>query len=222
MELDSLTGRIAGQLYQKAHVTVGGFDHTEFPDDFFDLAIGNVPFGEYRVHDRRYDRQNLWIHDYFLTKTLDKVRPGGIMAFLTSKGTMDKANSSVREGLAQKADLLGAIRLPNNAFLGNAGTTVTADLLFFQKRGSAPEKLPDWVRTGQTAEGIPMNSYFLRHPEMVLGKMAFAANMYGSETETACLPFAGTDLKELLAQAIGGIALPDCRWTHRAGRKGRT
>ena len=209
VELDSLTGRIAGQLYQKAHVTVGGFDHTEFPDDFFDLAIGNVPFGEYRVHDRRYDRQNLWIHDYFLTKTLDKVRPGGIMAFLTSKGTMDKANSSVREGLAQKADLLGAIRLPNNAFLGNAGTTVTADLLFFQKRGSAPEKLPDWVRTGQTAEGIPMNSYFLRHPEMVLGKMAFAANMYGSETETACLPFAGTDLKELLAQAIGGIALPD-------------
>ena len=209
VELDSLTGRIAGQLYQKAHITVDGFEHTEYPDDFFDLAVGNVPFGEYKVHDRRYDRRNLLIHDYFLTKALDKVRPGGIMAFLTSKGTMDKVNSSVREGLAQKADLLGAIRLPNNAFLGNAGTIVTADILFFQKRGSTPERLPDWVHTGQTAEGIPTNRYFLQHPEMVLGRMAFAANMYGNERETACLPFEGADLKELLARAVGGIALPD-------------
>ncbi len=209
VELDSLTGRIAGQLYQKAYITVGGFEQMEFPDDFFDLAVGNVPFGEYKVHDRRYDRQNLLIHDYFLTKALDKVRPGGVMAFLTSKGTMDKANSSVREGLAQKADLLGAIRLPNTAFQRNAGTTVTADILFFQKRGSAPERLPDWVHTGQTAEGIPINRYFLRHPEMVLGRMAFTANRYGNETDTACLPFEGVELKDLLVQAVSGIAVPD-------------
>lgn len=142
VELDSLTGRIAKQLYQKAGITIGGFEKTEHPDDFFDLAIGNVPFGEYKVHDKRYDKQNLFIHDYFLTKTLDKVRPGGVVAFITTKGTLDKANSRVREGLAQKADLLGAIRLPNNAFKANAGTEVTCDILFFQKRGSAPEKLP--------------------------------------------------------------------------------
>ena len=118
-----------------------------------------MPFGEYKVHDKQYDKQNLLIHDYFLTKTLDKVRPGGVVAFITSKGTMDKANGKVREALAQKADLLGAVRLPNNAFKANAGTDVTADILFFQKRGSAPEKLPDWVNVGQTEDGIPINNY---------------------------------------------------------------
>lgn len=209
VELDSLTGRIAEQLYQDAEITVDGFEHTRYPDDFFDLAIGNVPFGEYKVHDRGYDRQNLLIHDYFLTKALDKVRPGGIMVFVTSKGTMDKANSSAREGLARKADLLGAIRLPNNAFLGNAGTSVTADILFFQKRGSAPEKLPDWVQAGQTDAGIPLNNYFRHHPWMILGEMRFCSNMYGNETETTCLPIAGADLKEQLQEAVLHIRKPD-------------
>ena len=209
VELDSLTGRIAKQLYQKADITVDGFENTDYPDDFFDLAMGNVPFGEYKVHDRRYDRQNLLIHDYFITKALDKVRPGGVVAFITTKGTMDKQNSKVRQDLAQKADLLGAIRLPNNAFKANAGTEVTTDILFFQKRASAPEKLPEWVQAGQTEDGVPLNSYFLQHPEMVLGTMSFWKNMYGNETETACLPIQGADLKEQLAEAITHIAQPD-------------
>lgn len=209
VELDSLTGRIAKQLYQKADITVDGFENTDYPDDFFDLAVGNVPFGEYKVHDRRYDRQNLLIHDYFITKALDKVRPGGVVAFITTKGTMDKQNSKVREGFAQKADLLGAIRLPNNAFKANAGTEVTTDILFFQKRASAPEKLPDWVQIGQTEDGVPLNNYFLHHPEMVLGAMSFWRNMYGNETETACLPLEGMDLKEQLADAISHIAQPN-------------
>ena len=214
VELDSLTGRIAKQLYQKADVTVGGFETTEHPDDFFDLAVGNVPFGEYKVHDKRYDKQNLLIHDYFLTKTLDKVRPGGVVAFITTKGTLDKANSKVREALAQKADLLGAIRLPNNAFKANAGTEVTADILFFQKRGSAPEKLPDWVQIGETEDGVPLNTYFLQHPEMVLGKMAHWQNMYGNATETACLPIEGADLTAQLAEAITHITPPDRELLH--------
>ncbi|MCM1234431.1 MAG: DEAD/DEAH box helicase family protein, partial [Ruminococcus flavefaciens] len=209
VELDSLTGRIAKQLYQKADITVGGFEATDFPDDFFDLAVGNVPFGEYKVHDKKYDRQNLLIHDYFLVKALDKVRPGGVAAFLTSKGTMDKANGRVREALAQKADLLGAIRLPNNAFKANAGTEVTADILFFQKRGSAPEKLPDWVTVGQTEDGVPLNLYYLQNPEMVLGKMAYGESLYGNATETACLPLEGAVLKEQLAEAVRHIGKPD-------------
>lgn len=214
VELDQLTGRIARQLYQKADIAISGFEDSDHPDDFFDLAVGNVPFGEYKVHDRRYDRQNLLIHDYFLTKSLDKLRPGGIAAFITTKGTMDKLGSKAREELAQKADLLGAIRLPNTAFKANAGTSVTADILFFQKRGSAPEKLPDWVHTGQTEDGIPLNNYFLQHPEMVLGKMAFYENMYGNATETACLPIEGADLKEQLAQAIDHVAPPDRELLH--------
>ena len=214
VELDSLTGRIAKQLYQKAEITVGGFETTEHPNDFFDLAVGNVPFGEYKVHDKQYDKQNLLIHDYFLTKTLDKVRPGGVVAFITSKGTMDKANGKVREALAQKADLLGAVRLPNNAFKANAGTDVTADILFFQKRGSAPEKLPDWVNVGQTEDGIPINNYYLQNPDMVLGKMAFWENMYGNATETACVPLEGADLKEQLAEAVIHIRTPDRELLH--------
>lgn len=208
VELDSLTGRIARQLYQKADITIDGFERTDYPDDFFDLAVGNVPFGEYHVHDPRYNRQNLLIHDYFLTKTLDKVRPGGIVAFITTKGTMDKKSSKVREALAQKADLLGAIRLPNNAFKANAGTEVTADILFFQKRDRIPEKLPDWVEVGQTEDGVPLNRYFLQHPEMVLGEMQFWRNMYGNETETACLPIPGADLAEQLAEAVRQIDPP--------------
>ena len=196
VELDQLTGRIAKQLYQKADITIDGFENTSYPDDFFDLAVGNVPFGEYKVHDKRYDRQNLLIHDYFITKTLDKVRPGGIVAFITSKGTMDKQNSKVRAALAQKADLLGAIRLPNDAFKANAGTEVTTDILFFQKCDRAPEREPDWVQVGKTEDGVPLNRYYLDHPEMVLGKMSFFQNMYGNETETACLPEPGASLSE--------------------------
>ncbi len=214
VELDHLTGRIARQLYQKADIAISGFEDSSHPDDFFDLAVGNVPFGEYKVHDRRYDRQNLLIHDYFLTKSLDKLRPGGIAAFITTKGTMDKLGSKAREELAQKADLLGAIRLPNTAFKANAGTSVTADILFVQKRGSAPEKLPEWVNIGQTEDGVPLNNYFLQHPEMVLGKMAFYENMYGNATETACLPIEGADLKEQLAQAISHITPPDRELLH--------
>jgi len=214
VEIDPLTGRIAKQLYQKADITVGGFETTQHPDDFFDLAVGNVPFGEYKVHDRRYDRQNLLIHDYFLIKTLDKIRPGGIMAFITTKGTMDKADSRVRESLAQKADLLGAVRLPNNAFKANAGTEVTADILFFQKRGSAPKMLPEWVNTGRTEDGVPLNNYFIQHPEMVLGKMSFWENMYGNKTETACLPIEGADLQAQLSEAVRNIALPDRELLH--------
>ena len=209
VELDSLTGRIARQLYQKAHITVDGFENTDHPDDFFDLAVGNVPFGSYKVHDRRYDRHNLQIHDYFLMKTLDKLRPGGIMAVITSKGTMDKKNSKVREALAQKADLLGAIRLPNNAFKANAGTEVTSDILFFQKRATVPEKLPEWVESGLTADGVPLNQYYLQHPEMVLGTMVRGMSMYGNDTETACYPIEGADLAEQLAGAISHIAPPD-------------
>ncbi|MCX4308410.1 MAG: hypothetical protein OSJ69_21815 [Acetatifactor sp.] len=209
VELDSLTGRIASQLYQKADITIGGFETTDYPDSFFDLALGNVPFGDYKVHDRKYDRLNLNIHDYFLVKALDKVRPGGVMAFVTSKGTMDKADGRAREALAQKADLLGAIRLPNNAFKANADTDVTSDILFFQKRGSAPEKLPDWVAVGETEDGVPLNSYYLQHPEMVLGKMSFWRNMYGNETETACLPTEGADLAGQLSEAATRIGQPD-------------
>ena len=209
VELDGLTGRIARQLYQKAHITVDGFENTDHPDDFFDLAVGNVPFGSYKVHDRRYDRHNLQIHDYFLMKTLDKLRPGGIMAVITSKGTMDKKNSKVREALAQKADLLGAIRLPNNAFKANAGTEVTSDILFFQKRATVPEKLPEWVESGLTTDGVPLNQYYLQHPEMVLGTMVRGKSMYGNDTETACYPIEGADLAEQLAGAITHIAPPD-------------
>ena len=209
VELDDLTGRIAKQLYQKADIAIDGFENTDHPDNYFDLAVGNVPFGEYKLHDRRYDRQNLLIHDYFITKTLDKVRPGGIVAFVTTKGTLDKKNSKVREALAQKADLLGAIRLPNNAFKANAGTEVTTDILFFQKRDRAPEKLPEWVESGLTADGVPLNRYFLDHPEMVLGKMSFWKNMYGNETETACLPIEGADLTQQLAEAVQHITPPN-------------
>ena len=147
------------------------------------------------------------IHDYFITKTLDKVRPGGIVAFITTKGTMDKKNSKVREALAQKADLLGAVRLPSNAFKANAGTEVTTDILFFQKRDRIPEKLPEWVEAGQTEDGIPLNRYYLEHPEMVLGTMTMGRSMYGNETETSCQPIPGADLSKQLADAIRD--LPD-------------
>ncbi len=207
VELDSITGRIARQLYPQAHITVDGFERVRFPDNSFDLAVGNVPFGNYQVADPRYDKEHFFIHDYFFGKTLDKVRPGGIVAFITSKGTLDKPNSAVREYLAERADLLGAVRLPNNAFLQNAGTEVTSDILFLQKRENPPEHLPDWVEVSQTEDKIPINKYFLRHPEMVLGTMVWESGPYGQET--ACKPLPDTDLKEQLAQAITHLEAPD-------------
>lgn len=202
VELDSLTARIAKQLYQKANIRQSGFEDTDFGDNFFDVFIGNIPFGEYKVTDQRYAKENFLIHDYFFAHALDKVRPGGVVAFLTSKGTMDKANPSVRKYLAEQAELLGAIRLPNNAFKANAGTEVTIDILFLQKRERRISIEPGWVHLDKTEDGIPVNSYFADHPEMVLGKIAFWKNMYGRETDTACLPIEGADLGLQLEQAI--------------------
>ena len=205
VELDSITGRIAKQLYQKNNIAVCGFEETNLPDSFFDVAVGNVPFGSYKVSDKKYDKHNFLIHDYFFAKTIDKVRPGGVIAFVTSKGTMDKKNSSVRKYIAQRADLLGAIRLPNTAFRANAGTEVTADILFLQKRDRIIDIEPDWVHLGQNENGIPMNQYFLDHPEMVLGEMAYAEGLYGGEKVTTCNPFPDADLGEQLTEAITHI-----------------
>ena len=212
VELDPLTGRIAQQLYQQNSIAVQGFENTELPDSFFDLAIGNVPFGSYSLHDKRYDKHHFLIHDYFFAKTLDKVRPGGIVAFITSKGTMDKQNPSVRKYLAERAQLIGAIRLPNNAFLANAGTQVTTDILFLQKREKmvdvsmpAPDSGLEWLHLGQTEDGVPVNQYFLEHPEMMLGRMAFDRSMYGNAKETTCKPLEGESLSDLLAKAVGNL-----------------
>jgi N12 class adenine-specific DNA methylase/adenine-specific DNA methylase len=211
VELDSLTGRIARQIYQKNSIAIQGFETTELPDSFFDLAIGNVPFGEYKVLDKRYDKHNFLIHDYFFARTLDKVRPGGIVAFVTSKGTLDKQNPAVRKYIAQRADLLGAIRLPNTAFKANAGTEVTTDIIFLQKRDRVTDIEPDWVHigkcfpAGENDEGIPVNSYFIEHPDMLLGEMAFDNRMYGNRSETTCNPFPDSDLAEQLSEAITNI-----------------
>ncbi|MCM1060920.1 MAG: DEAD/DEAH box helicase family protein [Eubacterium sp.] len=204
VELDSITGRIAKQLYPNADIQIKGFEKTNFPDNFFDVAIGNVPFGSYGVADRRYDKYNFLIHDYFFAKTLDKVAEGGIVAFVTSKGTLDKANPKAREYIARKANLLGAIRLPDNAFKGNANTEVTTDIIFLQKRKSPPAKMPDWVYLGETAEGVPVNQYFADNPEMVLGKMEFSTKMYGGKN-TACTPFEGENLSEQLDKAVSNL-----------------
>ena len=209
VELDSITGRLAKQLYPQANITVDGFERVNLPDNSIDLAVGNVPFGSYKLADPRYDKQNLLIHDYFFVKTLDKVRPGGIVAFITSKGTLDKQDSTVREYLAQRADLLGAVRLPNNAFSRNAGTDVTTDILFLQKRAQPPEQVPDWVHLGQTADGIPINRYFETHPDMVLGTMAWDKSMYGNERETTCAPLPGIELADQLSEALSKLSTPD-------------
>lgn len=208
VELDSITGRIAKQLYPQAKVAISGYEETALPDSFFDLAIGNVPFGGYGVADKRYDKHKFLIHDYFFAKTLDKVRPGGIIAFITSKGTMDKQNPAVRKYIAERAELLGAVRLPNNAFLANAGTEVTADILFFQKRDrmvAVSEQSSEWIGLAETAKGVPVNSYFAEHPDMVLGTMAFDDRMYGNRRETTCLPYPDVDVSELLKEALSNI-----------------
>ena len=203
VELDEISGRIAQQLYQTASVTIQGYEKTDLPDSFFDVAIGNIPFGNFKVADRRYDKHNFLIHDYFFGKTLDKVRPGGIVAFITSKGTLDKENPAVRKHIAQRADLLGAIRLPNDTFKGAAGTEVTSDILFLQKRDSILDLEPDWVHLGVNENGLKMNQYFIDHPEMILGEMQEVSGPYGPET--ACIPFEGQELSDLLTSAIGNI-----------------
>ena len=203
VELDGISGRIAQQLYQQSSIAVQGFEKTDLPDSFFDAAIGNVPFGSFKVIDKRYDRYNFLIHDYFFARTLDKVRPGGVIAFVTSKGTMDKDTPTVRKYLAQRADLLGAIRLPNNTFKDAAGTDVTSDILFLQKRDALSSEEPDWVHLNTDANGLKVNQYFIDHPEMVMGEMREISGPYGPET--ACLPIEGRDLEDQLAVAIQSI-----------------
>ena len=203
VELDGITGRIAKQLYPQADVQIKGFEKTDYPNDFFDIAIGNVPFGQYKVADRAYDKHNFLIHDYFFAKTLDKVRSGGVVAFITSEGTMDKASPEVRRYLAQRADLLGAVRLPNTAFKANAGTEVTSDILFFQKRDRMVEREPDWVHLSENADGIAMNSYFAEHPEQIVGKMEMVSGPYGMES--TCKPDESRPFEEQLKEAVGRI-----------------
>ena len=203
VELDSISGRIAQQLYQKNSIAVQGFEKTDLPDSFFDVAIGNVPFGPFKVLDKKYDKYNFLIHDYFFACALDKVRPGGVVAFITSKGTMDKENPSVRKYIAQRADLLGAIRLPNDTFKAAAGTAVTSDILFLQKRSGMTDLEPDWVHLDTDEKGLKMNAYFVSHPEMVLGQMQEVSGPYGMET--ACIPQEGQSLESLLTAAIGQI-----------------
>ena len=203
VELDSISGRIAQQLYQKNSIAVQGFEKADLPDSFFDVAIGNVPFGTFKVLDKKYDKYTFLIHDYFFARALDKVRPGGVVAFITSKGTMDKENPSVRKYIAQRADLLGAIRLPNDTFKAAAGTEVTSDILFLQKRSGMTDLEPDWVHLDTDEKGLKMNAYFVSHPEMVLGQMQEVSGPYGMET--ACIPQKGQSLESLLTAAIGQI-----------------
>ena len=203
VELDGITGRIARQLYPNADVKITGFEKTDYPNDFFDVAIGNVPFGQYKVADRAYDKHNFLIHDYFFSKALDKVRPGGVVAFVTSKGTMDKKSPEVRKYLAQRAELLGAIRLPNTAFKENAGTEVTSDILFLKKRDRVIDIEPDWVHLCENEDGIAMNQYFADHPEMIMGKMEMVSGQFGMEA--TCTPDTAIPLSKQLEKAISHI-----------------
>ena len=204
VELDSITGRIAQQLYQKNTIAVQGFEETGFSDNFFDVVIGNVPFGAFKVVDKQYDRYNFLIHDYFIARSIDLVRPGGVVAVVTSSGTMDKQSDAMRQYVAARADLLGAIRLPRNTFQRNAGTSVVTDILFFQKRESAAIEQPDWVRIGETPEGYHVNSYFVQHPEMVLGTFSDENTQYGKQ-EVTVEPIPGADLGEQLREAVKNI-----------------
>ena len=203
VELDSLSGRIAQQLYQKAKIQITGYEKADLPDNFFDLAIGNVPFGQYQVSDRRYDKLHFQIHDYFLAKTVDKLRVGGIMAFITTSGTMDKKSEDVRQYLAARCDLIGAVRLPNTTFKSNAGTEVTSDILFLQKRGRVLEQDAPWIHVGETENGIPLNQYFIDHPEMVCGEMQMVSGPYGMRS--ACVPNEQSPLAEQLDAALSNL-----------------
>lgn len=203
IELDSISGKIAKQLYPKANIKVQGYEKADLPDSFFDIAIGNVPFGDFKVNDKRYDKNNFLIHDYFFAKTLDKVRPGGVIAFITSKGTMDKASPEVRKYLAQRADLLGAIRLPDNTFTKNAGTKVTSDIIFLQKRENLTDIMPDWVYLDRDENNITMNKYFVDNPDMILGKIEMVSTAYGYDS--TCKAEEDTNLEEQLNYAITNI-----------------
>lgn len=206
VEKDSLSGRIAQKLYPQADITIDGFENTRFNDNSFDVAIGNIPFGDFSVNDSKYNSKHLKIHDYFFLKSLDKVRDGGIVAFVTSKGTLDKKDSSFRKTLAERADLVGAVRLPNNAFK-SAGTEVTADIIFLQKREKKSEIEPSWVHTGQLENGLTVNNYFVEHPEMILGEVVEGNKMFGRTDDTMCVPFNdGRTLAELLPNAVENIA----------------
>ena len=207
VELDSISGRIAKQLYQNANISITGFENTTYPDNFFDVVVGNVPFGDYKVFDPKYNKYNFRIHDYFLAKALDQVRPGGMVAVITTKGTLDKANPTIRKYLAERAELVGAVRLPNTAFKDNAGTEVTADILFLQKRERKIDIEPDWVHLGVTGNGIAVNSYFAEHPEMMLGVMEYDTRIYGQDSRyTVCVnDDENFNMYEALNKAIGNI-----------------
>lgn len=205
VEKDSLSGRIAQKLYPQADITIDGFENTRFNDNSFDVAIGNIPFGDFSVNDSKYNSKHLKIHDYFFLKSLDKVRDGGIVAFVTSKGTLDKKDSSFRKTLAERADLVGAVRLPNNAFK-SAGTEVTPDIIFLQKRSAPLENIPSWVNVGTTENGLSINNYFIEHPEMILGEVVEGNKMFGRTDDTMCVPFNdGRTLSELLSSAVKNI-----------------
>ena len=203
VELDTISAGIAQQLYQKTTIAAQGFEETNLPDSFFDGVVGNVPFGDFKVSDKRYDKHKFLIHDYFFAKSLDKLRPGGVMALVTSKGTMDKENSAVRKYIAQRAELLGAIRLPNNTFKGNAGTEVISDILILQKRDRLIDIEPDWVHLDTDENGIKMNSYFVQHPEMILGEMKMVSGRFGMEA--TCVPYENADLAAQLDEAVANI-----------------
>ena len=213
VEKDSITGRIAKLLYPKAKIQIDGFEETQFPDNFFDVAVGNIPFGDYKLYDPKYAKHNFRIHDYFFAKALDKVRPGGIVAFVTSKGTLDKTNTTVRKYLAERAELIGAVRLPNTVFKESAGTDVTSDIIFLQKRENKIVVEPDWVHLGQTESGIAVNSYFVEHPEMMLGDMEYDSRMFGNESRyTSCVNHDEKfNLKQALSQAVSSLKgqIPD-------------
>ena len=204
VELDSITGRIAQQLYPDANITVCGFEKTNFPRDFFDLAVGNVPFGNYPLNDREYNKLKFSIHNYFFAKTLDRVRPGGVVAFVTSRYTMDSKDDTVRKHLAERADLLGAIRLPNNAFKANAGTEVVSDIIFLQKRDTPAIEEPAWVQTGENTDGFRINRYFIDHPEMILGRQTAESTQYASQDFTV-EPIQGLLLADQLHEAVSHI-----------------
>ena len=203
VELDSITGRIAKKLYPQADITVAGFETTD-RRDFYDLAVGNVPFGQYKVNDKAYNKLGFSIHNYFFAKAIDQVRPGGVVAFVTSRYTMDSKDSTARKHMAERADLLGAIRLPNNAFRANAGTDVVSDIIFLQKRDRPIDHEPDWVQLGKTEDGFAINQYFVDHPEMVLGELTMESTQYGKE-ECTVRPIEGAVLADQLAEAVQHI-----------------
>ena len=207
MEIDDISGRIAKKLYPQAKIEIKGFEQTDYPDNFFDVVIGNVPFGDYKVYDTRYNKMNLKIHDYFVAKAIDQARPGGMVAVITTKGTLDKQNASMRKYLAERAELVGAVRLPISVFKGNAGTEVTSDILFFQKRERKETIEPEWVHLGFTEDGIAVNQYFVEHPEMMLGHMEYDKGRFGDKSNyTICVnEDENFDLYEALQNAFENI-----------------